>query len=401
MHKSKITTHKATGFFSKAGARTLAGLVAAISVSWPLPAQQDVPTFSSDVKVVNVLATVRDKHGQIVNNLTRDDFKLQQDGRPQSIHYFAKETDLPLTLGLLVDTSMSQRRLIDQERTASYSFLNNLMRPDKDKAFVIHFDWDVELLQDTTSSRQKLETALDKLDNPQFAPGQGGSGGGNYPSGGGSGGGYPGGGRGRAGGHHGGGGTTLYDAVFLASDDIARKLKGRKALIILSDGVDTGSKVSVYRAIETAQRADTMVYSILYADPEAYGHQGYPGMGGGMGRHGGWGGPGGGMGRPGGSYPQQQSHSDGKKVLERISRETGGRFFEVSKKQPIDQIYAQIEQELRNQYSLGYTPDKAVAGPGYHKIMLATTNKDLIVQTREGYYEERQPGSEVSQGTHP
>jgi VWFA-related protein len=369
----------------RTGAQVSLALTAAIVMSWSLLAQ-DVPTFSSDVKVVSVLATVRDKHGQIVNNLTKDDFKLQQDGQPQSIHYFAKETDLPLTLGLLVDTSMSQRRLIEQERTASYSFLNNLMRPDKDKAFVIHFDWEVELLQDTTDSRPKLEAALDKLDNPRFAPGYGGGSGGS-PGGGSSGGGsgYPGGGKG--GGHHMGGGTDLYDAVFLASDEVARKLKGRKALIILSDGVDTGSKVSLDRAIETAQRADTLVYSILYADPEAYARQSYPGMGGG-GRHGGWGGPGGGVGRGpgGGGYPQQASHPDGKKVLERISRETGGRFFEVSKKQPIDQIYAQIEQELRSQYSLGYTPAKDVAGPGYHKITLTATNKDLIVQTREGYY---------------
>ncbi|MGO9517840.1 MAG: VWA domain-containing protein [Candidatus Korobacteraceae bacterium] len=376
MQKSRSIPQKPGRLLIKLGTPILLALSAAISLR-SLPAQ-DVPTFSSDVKVVSVLATVRDKHGQIVNNLTKDDFKLQQDGQPQTIHYFAKETDLPLTLGLLVDTSMSQRRLIDQERTASYSFLNNLMRPDKDKAFVIHFDWDVELLQDTTDSRQKLEAALDKLDNPHFGSG----GGGGSQSGGGGGGGYPGGGGG-GGGHHMSGGTDLYDAVFLASDEIARKLKGRKALIILSDGVDTGSKVSLDRAIETAQRSDTLVYSILYADPDAYGHQGYPG--GGMGRHGGWGGPGGGMGRPGGSYPQA-SHPDGKKVLERISRETGGRFFEVSKKQPIDQIYTQIEQELRNQYSLGYTPDKAVTGSGYHKINLTTTNKDLIVQTREGYY---------------
>src|SRR5271165_4389845 len=373
MLKSRSIPQEPGRLLIKLGTPILLALYAAICLR-SLPAQ-DVPTFSSDVKVVSVLATVRDKHGQIVNNLTKDDFKLQQDGQPQTIHYFAKETDLPLTLGLLVDTSMSQRRLIDQERTASYSFLNNLMRPDKDKAFVIHFDWDVELLQDTTDSRQKLEAALDKLDNPHFGSGSGGGGGGSQ-SGGGGGGGYPGGG---GGGHHMSGGTDLYDAVFLASDEIARKLKGRKALIILSDGVDTGSKVSLDRAIETAQRSDTLVYSVLYADPEAYGHQGYPG--GGMGRHGGWGGPGGGMGRP-----QQASHPDGKKVLERISRETGGRFFEVSKKQPIDQIYSQIEQELRNQYSLGYAPDKAVAGAGYHKINLTTTNKDLIVQTREGYY---------------
>ena len=376
MHNSRSIPQKPGRLSINLGAPILLALFAAISLKSLLA--QDVPTFSSDVKVVNVLATVRDKHGQIVNNLTKDDFKLQQDGQPQSIHYFAKETDLPLTLGLLVDTSMSQRRLIEQERTASYSFLNNLMRPDKDKAFVIHFDWDVELLQDTTDSRQKLETALDKLDNPRFGSGPGGGGGGGSQSGGGGGGGYPSGGGG-GGGHHASGGTDLYDAVFLASDEITKKVKGRKALIILSDGVDTGSKVSLDRAIETAQRSDTLVYSVLYADPEAYGHQGYPG--GGMGRHGGWGGPGGGMGRP-----QQASHPDGKKVLERISRETGGRFFEVSKKQPIDQIYSQIEQELRNQYSLGYAPDKAVAGAGYHKINLTTTNKDLIVQTREGYY---------------
>src|SRR5208337_4880884 len=210
---------------------------------------QDVPTFSSEVNVVNVLATVRDKQGKIVSNLTKDDFKLQQDGQPQTIRYFTKVTDLPLTLGLLVDTSMSQRRVLEQERSSSYSFLENLMREDKDKAFLIHFDWEVELLQDLTSSRQKLNAALEKLDNPKFAPGYGGGGG-------------------SGGGRQGGGCTTLYDAVFLGSDELMQKQKGRKALIILSDGVDTGSKLSLNRAIESAQRANTLVYSILYADPE-------------------------------------------------------------------------------------------------------------------------------------
>lgn len=329
------------------------------------PAQ--TPTFSSDVKVVNVLATVRDKKGQIVSNLTKDDFKLEQDGHPQTIHYFAKDTDLPLTLGLLVDTSMSQRRLIDQERTASYGFLNDLMRVDKDKAFVIHFDWEIELLQDLTTSHQKLEAALEKLDTPQFNQASGG--------GGGSGG----------GGHRSGGGTTLYDAIFLASDELMRKQEGRKALILLTDGVDIGSRVSLDRAIETAQKANTLVYSILYADPDAYGHPSFGGPG--MGRHGGMGYPGGGYpGGGGGRYPQQEPHADGKKVLQRISKETGGRFFEVTKKQPINEIYTQIEDELRNQYNLGFTPAKADATPGYHRITLTTTNKDLIVQTREGYY---------------
>ncbi len=361
-----------------------------------LPSQEasasgaQTPTFSSNVKVVNVLATVRDKHGQIVNTLTKDDFKLEQDGQPQTIHYFAKDTDLPLTLGLLVDTSASQRRLIEQERTASYGFLNELMRVDKDKAFVIHFDREIELLQDLTSSHDKLEAALDKLNVPELERAGGGSSGG---------GGYPGGGGSPGGGGHGmhGGGTTLYDAVFLASDEVLRKQEGRKALILLTDGVDNASKVSLDLAIETAQRANTMVYSILYADPDAYGHQGYGGPG--TGRHGGWGGggvgrypgggyPGGGYpgGQGGGGYPQQTQHPDGKKVLQRMSRETGGRFFEVSKKEPIDQIYKQIEEELRNQYNLGFTPDKANSTPGYHKITLTTTNKDFGVQTREGYY---------------
>jgi VWFA-related protein len=330
---------------------------------------KDTPTFSSNVKVVNVLATVRDKHGNIVNNLTKDDFKLEQDGRPQTIHYFTKESDLPLTLGLLVDTSLSQRRVIDQERIASNGFLNDLVRVDKDNAFIIHFDWEIELLQDLTSSRQKLEAALDKLDTPQMNQTSGGS---------------PGGG----GGHRRGGGTTLYDAIFLASDEVIRKQEGRKALILLTDGVDTGSRVSLDRAIETAQRANALVYSILYSDPDAYGGGGFGGPHGGMGRHGGgW--PGGGGGYPGGGggrYPQQMSPADGKKVLQRISKETGGRFFEVSKKEPINQIYTQIEEELRNQYNLGYSPDKAVASEGYHKISLTTTNKDLIAHTREGYY---------------
>ncbi len=363
----------AASLFSPTCQRAFAVLMAVLLTALVLPSQQ-TPTFSADVKVVNVLATVRDKHGQIVNSLTKDDFKLEQEGQAQAIRYFARDTDLPLKLGLLVDTSGSQRRLIDQERIASYGFLNELMRVDKDKAFVIHFDYEIELLQDLTSSHEKLEAALDKLGAPQFNNSSGGSSGG---------GGYPGGGGGQGGGHrHSGGGTTLYDSVFLASDELMRKQEGRKAIVLLTDGVDQGSKVSLDRAIETAQRSNTLVYSILYADPEAYGPQAYPG-----GHHGGWGG--GGMGRypgGGGGYPQQTSHPDGKKVLQRLSKETGGRFFEVSKKEPISQIYGEIEQELRSQYNLGFTPDKTAATPGYHKITLTTNNKDLTVQAQEGYY---------------
>jgi VWFA-related protein len=342
----------------------------------PLRSQQQGPTISVNVKMVTMFATVRDKHGALVRNLTKDDFVLQQDNHPQTITYFAPDSDLPLTLGLLVDTSGSQRRLLDQERDASHAFIDHLLREDKDKAFVIHFDRQVELLQDLTSSRQKLEASLDQLGRPQFS--QTGSGGspGSDPGNGGSGGGGGGGGRGSRGGY-GGGGTLLYDAVFLASDEMMKKQQGRKAIVVLTDGVDRGSKETLRDAIESAQRADTLVYSILFADKDAYGNGG--GYGGGhMGR--------GGMGGGGHRRQPQESRPDGKKILQQLSKETGGRFFEVTKKESIDQIYAEIDEELRNQYALGYTPDKADADVGYHKIELTSKQKDAVVQTREGFY---------------
>ena len=195
---------------------------------------------------------------------------------------------------------------------------------------------------------------------------------------------------------HRGAGTLLYDAIFLASNELMKKQQGRKALIVLTDGDDRGSKESLQSAIEAAQRADTVVYSILFADKHeesnGFSHHG----GGGMGGHGGglpgggWpggGGPGGG-GHGGGRYPQE-AHVDGKKILDQISRETGGRLYEVSKKQAIDQIYDSIAEELRTQYNLGYTSDKANSEAGYHKISLAAKQKDLVVQTRDGYYADR------------
>ncbi len=336
--------------------------------------QQPEPKIAVEVKVVNVLATVRDKHGKIVPDLNKDDFAIAEDGHPQTITYFLKETDLPLTLGLLVDTSLSQRRVLGQERTASHSFLDDMLRPEKDKAFVIHFDHEVELLQDLTSSRDELEKSLDLLETPEMNQQGGGSRGGGGRGGGGSGGGGS-----RQ--HFGGAGTLLYDAVFLASDEVIKKQQGRKALIILSDGDDRGSKETVTTAIATAQRADTVVYSILFADDQESHNRGSFG-GPGMGRHGGGGG---GQGR----YPQQGDRTDGKKILERISKETGGRMFEVSKKESIEQIYKTIAEELRNQYSIGYTPAADVAA-GYHKIAVTTKQKDLTVQARDGYYATQQ-----------
>ena len=354
--------------------------------STPAATNQPVTTVAVKVNVVNVLATVRDKHGAIVNNLIKDDFVLSEDGRPQTVHYFTKETDLPLTLGLLVDTSLSQRRVLDQERSASRAFLDQMLRVDKDKAFVIHFDREVELLQDLTNSYDKLQAALDALQTPQLERAST-----NDPNDPNSAGG------GRHGGWHSGGGTLLYDSIYLASNELMKNQQGRKAVIVLSDGVDRGSKETIETAIETAQRTDTEVYSILFKNDEGYGNNpggygrggGHVGMGGpmgggGMGRHGG-GGPGGGG--PGGGYPRDEPRPDGKKILQRISQETGGRMFEVSKKEPVDKIYAQIEEELRNQYSLGYTPDRpADAAQGYRKIQLTTKQTDLVVQTRDGYY---------------
>jgi VWFA-related protein len=245
---------------------------------------------------------------------------------------------------------------LDQERSASYSFLDHLLRGDKDLAFVIHFDREVELLQEFTPSRPKLQAALQSLQTPQFNSDHGGGGG-------------SGGGRGSG---HRGGGTLLYDAIYLAAEELMSKQQGRKALIILSDGVDHGSKETLATAIATAQRADTLVYSILFKDNEGYGNSGGPMMG----QHGG--------GHRGGRYPQED-RPDGKKILKQISKETGGEYFEVSKKETVDKIYSQIEEELRNQYSIGYTPDKNV-GPGYHKLRVTTKQNDLVVQARDGYY---------------
>ena len=334
-------------------------------------AQQN-PGISVDVKVVNVLAAVRNKKGEIVKNLTKDDFILEEDGRPQTIAYFTQEANLPLTLGLLVDTSLSQVRVLGAERSASYSFLDHVLREDQDKAFVIHFDKEVELLQDLTPSRKKLESALNLLESPNRDAGS-----------------SSGGGRGQRGGR-GGAGTLLYDAVYLASNEMMSKQMGRKALIVLSDGVDHGSKESLETAITSAQRADTLVYSILFADQEQE-SRGWGGFGG-PGRGGPWGGGGGGGGGPwgggGGGHRRfpQEDRTDGKKVLERISTETGAHLFEVSKKETIDQIYSKIEDDLRNQYSIGYSPDKTDTSAGYHKIHLTTKQKDLIVQARDGYY---------------
>jgi VWFA-related protein len=290
---------------------------------------QDDPVFSTNVKVVNVLATVRAKNGALVSTLEKDDFSLSEDGRPQSIRYFARESDLPLTLGLMVDTSGSQRRVLDAERGASLRFLDQVVRGKKDQVFIMQFDSSVQMRQPLTYNVGKLDDALAYVDTETNRQVQ----------------------------MQRGGGTLLYDAVAQASDETMKKQTGRKALIVLSDGVDFGSSATVQDAVEAAQRADTLIYSILYSDSLAYGLFG----GGG----------------------------DGKRVLQRLSNDTGGSFFEVTKKQTVDQMFEILQQELRTQYNLGYVSDKPVTLSGFRAIQLTAKQKGLTVQSRRQYWAQR------------
>jgi VWFA-related protein len=358
------------------------------------------PTLNVDARLVNIPVVVHDKKGALVQDLTKDNFVLQVDGHPQTIRYFNRDTDLPLTLGLLVDVSLSQRDAIDDERTASFAFLDDMLTGPvgRDKAFVVQFARQTDLLQDVTSSKPKLQAGLKQLetpasggdsDNSSSSSGSNSSDNNGRSSDSST--------RARR------GGTTLYDALFLASDELMGKQTGRKAIIILSNGVDSGSKESLASSIEAAQRADTIVYAIYFKGRETAGasnqNQGRQGGGGFPGGRGGGGGfPGGGGGYPGGGgrgggqgrQPENlPSHIDGKKILQRMADETGGSLFEVSKKETFAEIYKQIGDELRAQYRLGYTPDHETASDGYHRIVLSLSKsspKDLFLQTRDGYY---------------
>jgi VWFA-related protein len=360
--------------------------------------------ISVNANLVVLAAVVRDKKGALVNGLTKDDFSLKVGSKPQPVRYFDHDNDVPLTLGLLVDVSRSMRDKTEEERTASEAFLQTMLTPasdkrEADKAFVVQFAKQIELLQDVTDQRPLLEKALQELgtESPTFHtqedPDTTDSEGRRV--------------------HH--GGTSLYDALFLSSDELMSKQKGRKALVVLTDGVDVGSKESLTEAIETAQEADTIVYAVYYkgqqhfdqnmGNPNRRNGGGYPGGGNPGGGYPGGGYPGGGY--PGGGYPggggnrnpngsgnpgggSRKPAVDGKQVLARICGETGGRVFEVTKKEPIDDIYKQIAEELRSEYRIGFTPDEAAARYGFHQIDLnmsnPETNKKLDIQTRSGYY---------------
>ncbi len=310
-------------------------LLLAASIFWarPLARAQEEVTFSTDVKVVNVLATVRDKQGKIIRDLVQADFSVLENGRQQTIRYFSRESDLPLTLGLLVDTSMSQQRVLDAERGASFRFLDQVLRETKDHVFLLQFDMAIMMRQQLTSSHKDLNAALALVDTPARQDLQ----------------------------HQYGGGTLLYDAIIKASKDVMKAQSGRKALIVLTDGVDTGSEATLADAVEASQLADTLVYSILFSDATYYSVPFLGGMGG----------------------------ANGRAVLQRLSRETGGGFFEVSKKRTIEQIFAELEEELRTQYSLGYVSDVPVRISEFRKLQVAVDKKGLGVQARTKYWARR------------
>jgi VWFA-related protein len=285
----------------------------------PLP-----PPISVEVKLVRISATVRDKHGQIVPTLDKDDFMLYVDGHPQPVNNFVRQSDLPLTLGLLVQSSLKpdQRPALQHRSDASNAFLGDMLRKDEDKAFVIRFGHKVELLQGLTPSRLQLDPALQLTQTTDSRSGGG------------------------------VGGTLLYDAICLASNELTNAREGRKALFVFSDGIDSGSKSTLEDAVHAAQRVDTSVYSILVAEN-------FPGP-------------------------------NGKKILERISTETGGHPFSgLRHGLPVTEIFAQAEEELRNEYVFGFVLTPTNTGAGYHRALLTTKQKGLTVQALDGYFSDR------------
>jgi VWFA-related protein len=357
---------------------------------------QPVTTLKIKAREVVLPVTVRDKKGALVTSLKMSDFTLTEDGRPQTVKTFSRESNLPFRVGLLVDTSRSVSGAMDSERKAAEKFVDLMLPADpkagsaalSDQAFLIHFDREVELLEDFTNSRDKLHRELDDMgatraerssaSGPETSGDDRGSGQSRTR-----------------------GGTQLYDAIYLASHELMEPKDGRKALVVFSDGVDRGSKETLNDAVDAADKANVAIYTIYFKGEQEGGgfSNGFPGQrrSGGGGYPGGGGGyPGGGGGYPGGGGGNRRGGSgeanvDGKKIMEKIATRTGARYFEAKKKDNLDEIYGQIAEELRGQYLLTYTPDKADPDGGFHKLALKANDKDLIVVTREGYYAASEP----------
>jgi VWFA-related protein len=303
---------------------------------------QEETTIKIDVSIVNVLCSVHNKGNGLVGNLEKKDFQIFEDGKPQEIKYFTREVDLPLTIGLLVDTSKSQERLIETERRAASEFFTKVLRK-KDLAFLMQFGAEAELLQDSTNSPKLLVDGLRQL---RLSVPVGGLHPGPVPT------------------QQSQAGTILFDAVYLAADEKLKGEVGRKAMVLITDGVDTGSRTTIAKAIESAQKADSIVYSIDYEDRAAYG---------------------------GGFGTINLGGGGGERDLNRMSTETGGRVFKVDRKNSLDDIFREIQEEMRSQYAIGYTSTNPKKDGGYRKIDLKVAEKDYKVQARKGYYATESP----------
>jgi VWFA-related protein len=294
------------------------------------PQQQSIPEVQQPLEVkttvVNVFATVRDHHNGIVADLGKDDFKIYEDGVEQKVQYFTKEVDMPITLGLLMDTSGSMDRMLPAEQDAASRFVREILRK-KDEAMVISFDLDVNLLADFTEDPSVLEHAIRETRinaaGPVITPGT-------VPQ-------------------NGAIGTDLYDAIYLACHDELANEAGRKGVIILTDAEDNGSKVSVDDAIEAAQRADAVIHVILIRDYFAT-----TGVGPGVAHH--------------------------------MAEETGGRVIDVHSDSSLEKAFDEISQELRSQYVLGYYPSNTKRDGTFRKIKVEVDKPDVKVLARKGYY---------------
>src|SRR5581483_5240724 len=295
-------------------------------------------TLKVNVNVVQLFFNVKDKKGGLIPNLTKDDFEVLEDGKPQTIKYFTAESNLPLTLGILIDTSGSQARVLDMEKQVGGEFLKEILR-EKDLAFVIDFDVNVELIQDFTNNIRSLQNAMNetRINTGGGSGGVPGMGGGPIPTS------NP-------------RGTLLYDAIYLAGHDQLSHEVGRKAMIILTDGEDQGSQLKIQDAIAAAQKSDSIVYVLLCADRGFYGRVGGFGYSG-----------------------------DGE--MKKITFETGGRVIEVGNKfEKLKEAFDQISRELRSQYNIGYTPINSKLDGSYRKVEIHPKDKNLKVQARAGYY---------------
>jgi VWFA-related protein len=298
---------------------------------------QSVETLKVNVSAVQLFFNVKDKKGALIANLTRDDFEILEDGKPQTIKYFAAESNLPLSLGILIDSSGSPEQVLPMEKKVGAAFLSEILR-EQDRAFVIGFDVKVDLLQDFTNSVDALKSALNSA---------------RIDIGGGRGIGIPSPGGTVAAALR---GTLLYDAVYLASNDELSQHVGRKAMILLTDGEDQGSQMRITDAIEAAQKSDSIIYVLLCADRSFYGSGEYSGKG----------------------------------KMKKLARETGGRVIEVGNKlDKLKDAFNQIAHELRSQYNIGYTPTNTALDGPLRRVQIYAKHdkdKDYRIQARTGYY---------------